>query len=155
MILGGTGHRRPKLVDGTPLARWVQNEIIYALKRLKPELVISGMALDFDMWLAEGALALGIPYDAYVPCTSQSNGWPVEDHRRHLRLLTLARRIVMARNGPYVEGCMQKRNEMMVNDSGAMLACFDGSQGGTFNCVRYATLKRKPIEFIDPNRFRP
>lgn len=152
MILAGTGHRRPKLIDNTQIAFRIKVKVVERFMALKPESVISGMALDFDTWLAELAVECRIPFDAYVPCSDQSSRWPRADQVRYNRLLAQARRIVLVHEGPYVEGCMQRRDERMMNDADALLACFNGSKGGTFTTVRYATLKRKPIHFIDPNQ---
>jgi uncharacterized phage-like protein YoqJ len=48
---------------------------------------------------------------------------------------------------------MDKRNHFMVDQSGVMVAFFDGSKGGTGNCVRYAVnniLHRPAIIRLDP-----
>lgn len=48
---------------------------------------------------------------------------------------------------------MDKRNQFMVDQSGVMLAYYDGTKGGTGNCVRYAVtnlLHRPAIIRFDP-----
>jgi O-acetyl-ADP-ribose deacetylase (regulator of RNase III) len=49
---------------------------------------------------------------------------------------------------PYL---MQKRNEYMVNQCNELIAVFDGTQGGTANCVKYAEEKGKKIVTVNPN----
>jgi uncharacterized phage-like protein YoqJ len=45
---------------------------------------------------------------------------------------------------------MQDRNIWMVDHCDALIAVWDGTSGGTANCVRYAQKVGKPIVFIDP-----
>ncbi len=44
----------------------------------------------------------------------------------------------------------QQRNEQMVDISNIGVSIFDGSKGGTCNCVRYANKKALPLIQIDP-----
>ncbi len=50
----------------------------------------------------------------------------------------------------YNVGFYQKRNEEMVDASEVLCAFFDGSPGGTANCVRYARHKGHLIEVYNP-----
>jgi uncharacterized phage-like protein YoqJ len=43
---------------------------------------------------------------------------------------------------------MQVRNEWMVNHANILLALWDGSTGGTYNCIQYA-MKKNHIEIIN------
>lgn len=52
----------------------------------------------------------------------------------------------------YYPAKMQKRNEYMVNQSDIVVAVWDGSSGGTGNCVRYAKKINKEIIFLNPNK---
>jgi uncharacterized phage-like protein YoqJ len=45
---------------------------------------------------------------------------------------------------------MQKRNEYMVDNSDIVIAVWDGSKGGTYNCVKYAEKLGKKIIVINP-----
>ena len=45
---------------------------------------------------------------------------------------------------------MQTRNEWMVDKADVVIACFDGTNGGTANCVNYAREKNKELIIIDP-----
>jgi uncharacterized phage-like protein YoqJ len=44
----------------------------------------------------------------------------------------------------------QERNERMVDMSQVLCAFFDGSAGGTANCVRYARYIRHPVDVFNP-----
>ncbi|PAD70641.1 hypothetical protein CHH83_02225 [Bacillus sp. 7586-K] len=45
---------------------------------------------------------------------------------------------------------MQKRNEWMVDNSDYVIAVWDGTKGGTGNCVKYAQKQNKYITTIKP-----
>ena len=45
---------------------------------------------------------------------------------------------------------MQKRNEYMVDLADRVIAVWDGSKGGTANCVKYAEKVGKEIIRIEP-----
>lgn len=45
----------------------------------------------------------------------------------------------------YKPWLMKKRNEYMVDLADKVIAVWDGSKGGTYNCVKYAEKKGKEI----------
>lgn len=51
----------------------------------------------------------------------------------------------------YYPAKMQKRNEYMVDNCDLLIAVWDGSKGGTANCVNYAKKLNKRIIIINPN----
>lgn len=53
---------------------------------------------------------------------------------------------------PYKPWLMQKRNEYMVDRCDKITALWDGSSGGTGNCVKYAIKQNKNILTIVPER---
>ena len=53
----------------------------------------------------------------------------------------------------YYPAKMQKRNEYMVDNSDIVIAVWDGTKGGTYNCVQYAKKKNKEIIQINPKEF--
>ena len=56
--------------------------------------------------------------------------------------------------GIYHPAKMQKRNEYMVDHSDIVIACYDGSNGGTKNCITYAEKLGKNIIKLNPNNIR-
>lgn len=154
MILFGTGHRPDKLGGwderNSSLALAVKAAVEKKLLELHPELVISGMALGFDMWLAEACIKLSIPFDAYVPFEGQDSVWPMFSRTRYKSILYEARRTVVVSSGGYAAWKMQTRNQRMVDDADQGLACYDGTKGGTRNCVTYAQLHGVYLHIINP-----
>ncbi len=139
MIVAFSGHR-PQKVGGygdTPLRRAITSALRNILVELRPTLAISGMALGVDQWAAQLCIDLSIPFDAYVPFNGQESRWPDASKREYLALLRKARKIRVIANA-YSNAAFQRRNEAMVDDCDVLVAVWDGSAGGTANCVRYA-----------------
>lgn len=147
-VVCGTGHRPDKLIGGW--ANWQKHYleltdlIVVWLEENKPDSVISGMALGWDLALANATLQVKIPLSAYIPCPNQELKWSKVDQIEYNNLLEKADNITYI-SEYYTNWCMQKRNEAMVEDSNLVLALFDGSSGGTKNCVDFAKKKNKEI----------
>lgn len=147
-----TGHRPQKLggYGGSPtqfrVRVWLRGRLVALKQRHGAQLVaISGMALGVDQWFAEEALALGIPFDAYVPCDGQDSTWPRMSQLNYRAGLGHARNVIVVSPGPYAAWKMQRRNEAMVDAAQDHLAVRDGEEkGGTWNCVRY--MRQKGVE---------
>jgi uncharacterized phage-like protein YoqJ len=106
------------------------------------------MALGFDQILAAAARDLGIPWTAAIPFPGQHLRWPREQQDEYHRLLESASDIVIVSPsyaGPWV---MQTRNEWMVDRCGLLMACWDGSSGGTANCLRYAGRIGREVRYL-------
>lgn len=146
MILAGTGHRPAKLGGyGEHIKKRLIQVAESNVRKLKPDLIISGMAQGWDMALAHAAIACKIPFLAYVPFKDQEYLWPVRSQLEYKDLLTKAKNVVEVCEPGYAPWKMQKRNEAMVNACDEVLALWDGSSGGTGNCIRYAKSKGKLI----------
>jgi len=145
MILSATGHRPDKLGGYRPkvFIRLV-SVAEQGLQRFLPEEVIVGMALGWDQAVAQACINLGVPFRAYIPCVGQDRMWPDSSKTEYKRLLSYAKsERVFAQN--YNPTCMQQRNMGMVNDSDEVMALWNGTAGGTQNCVKYADRMGKPI----------
>lgn len=113
------------------------------------------MALGVDQWAFEEAQNLGIPIKAAVPFLGQENAWP-ESSQKYYRLL-LAQlpedHIIYVSPPGYAKWKMQVRNQWMVDNADMVLSVWDGSEGGTKNCIDYARKKSKIIANINPKTF--
>ena len=151
MIVAATGHRPHKLggygaeVDGR--LRALAQRVIATLH---PTEVISGMALGWDMAWAEAALALGVPLLVAIPFQGQESHWPEESQKRYGGILDQARSVEIVSSGGYAAYKMQIRNEWMVNHCGVLISLWDGSEGGTGNCVAYARHKKREMKNVWP-----
>lgn len=103
---------------------------------------ICGMAAGCDLYFAEAVLALREEYpdvtlEAAIPCDGQANGWPAPLRARQEALIAACDEVRFVQHR-YAPGCMQKRNRYMVDHAGLLLACYDGTSGGTRNTILYA-----------------
>ena len=149
MIVAVTGHRPEKLYGGYTtkgrvfLARFARERILRL--PVMAHKIITGMAVGWDQAVATAAVGLNLPFVAAVPCDGQERMWPDEAKERYRFLLDEAESIEVVCPGPYAGWKMQKRNEWMVDRCQVLMALYDGSAGGTDNCIKYATKKGKTI----------
>ena len=152
-ILGITGHRPNKLGSykiPNPIYNYIVSESKKAIHLIKPSKIITGMAIGYDQIIANLALELNIPFIAAVPFTGQELFWPPDSQEQYRDLLSKADDLVVVNKGGFAAWKMQTRNEWIVNNSDMMLAAFDGTKGGTANCVEYAKTKNKSVKIINP-----
>ena len=147
ITLAWTGHRPQKLADH--VHGQIKHEMRKLMKRIKPDFIISGMAQGVDQWAAAIALADRIPFIAAVPFKEQAELWPAKNRETYESLLSAAHEVVVIGKSYYV-GVYQDRNEWMVDSCTERAAVFNGSHGGTANCVNYARRMERPITRIDP-----
>lgn len=146
MIIAGTGHRPDKLGGyGQVALVHLVNLAEDWLDENKPDVVISGMALGWDYALACAALNLGVPFTAAIPFRGQESRWPQESQQNYRLLLGEASDVHYVCEDGYAPWKMQVRNEWMVDNCDIVLAMWNGSPGGTANCVRYAEKAGKPV----------
>ncbi len=146
MIIAATGHRPNKLGGYTDQVKQRLLDLATAaLKHYKPTHVISGMALGWDQAVALAAVNLNIPFIAAVPFKGQESQWPQSSKDDYQTLLDLAQEVIIVCPGDYSPEKMQKRNEWMVEKCEMLLALWDGSPGGTKNCIDYAKRDANPI----------
>lgn len=131
----------------TVLENWVNRD-----EKLR---IISGMALGVDQVAAYVGICLierygNVELEAAIPCRGQDLKWGDRSKLVYKYLLSKCDIKTMVYDGPYNYRCMQDRNEYMVNHADLLIAVWDGSSGGTGNCVRYAQSKGVKIIKIDP-----
>lgn len=100
--------------------------------------IISGMALGWDQAWLTAALELGVPAHAAVPFAGQESAWPSQSQATYRGLIARCTSVTVVSEGEYSAAKMQIRNEWMVDRSLCVIALWDGTNGGTANCVRYA-----------------
>lgn len=155
MMLAATGHRLKRLGGYDQHTKDKVYRVAHdALEVLSPTTVISGMALGWDMAVAQAALDLKIQLFAYVPFEGQEKMWPVESQIYYRMLVDRAAARKVCSTGGYAAYKMHIRNEKMINDADEVLALWDGVKGGgTYAAVQYARGKQKRIHNVWP-RFK-
>lgn len=147
MIVCGTGHRPNKLGGyGDDVLERLIDLANRQLSEHNVEKVVSGMALGWDTALAIAATQRNIPFIAAVPFLGQERMWSEDQQTIYHNLLDLSEKTVIVCDGGYGPWKMQRRNEWMVDNSDLVFALWDGSKGGTANCVQYAVKQNRPVK---------
>ena len=140
-----TGHRHLKYDD-------VVQSLVKVHSDFPGAMWITGGAYGLDSHAARYALDnsiplwLVLPFPAKVLCAR----WPSGDARDLLfRSVRGCARLSVV-SPVFSMASYQRRNEFMVDAADVLAAFFDGSPGGTANCVRYANeVGRKVVRFLD------
>jgi uncharacterized phage-like protein YoqJ len=155
-IIAFTGHRPDKLPNKetgytipNPTYIHVCRETERLLKELNPTKCISGMAIGYDSYAAFVCIKLGIPFVAAIPFLGQEKRWVQKSKDQYKWLLSKAAEQVIV-CPEFSIAAFQRRNEWMVDNATDVIVCWDGSKGGTGNCVAYAEKVGKPIHRIVP-----
>ena len=154
-IYAATGHR-PQSIPNYNFDRLVQLANS-TLQRLQPDKVITGMALGWDLAIAQAACNLSLPCIAAVPFSHQDCKWQDAERALWERLIFLADEVVYVdkRKGYTTKNCevgayhvskLHKRNKWMVDNATNVLALYNGQEsGGTYKCIEYAKSKNVPV----------
>jgi len=146
MKIAVTGHRINKLAKFGDLKQRIREKLV----ELSPELLITGMAVGTDQVAAIVAIEMAIPVWACIPCLEQDRVWSQRVRQQYRWILEKCQQVTIVTEEPYHPRLMQVRNEFMVNNGDELLAVFDGSNGGTANCIRYAERRGTKIHYIRP-----
>lgn len=149
MIICGTGHRPDKLGGYSHEAKaklvGVANDWLdYQQQSKIVTRVISGGALGWDQALAQAALDNNIPLTLALPFEGFECKWPRESQEYLHSLMNPADVMFVCEPG-YAPWKMQQRNKWMVDNADRVVALWNGSSGGTANCVAYADKVHKPV----------
>ena len=147
MIICGTGHRPDKLGGYTVevFEKTKHTAAVWLADQQDIELVVSGGALGWDQALAAAARELGMDYIMALPFPGFEDRWPQSSKTYLYGLMNSAKDTKYVCDAGYAGWKMQKRNEWMVDNSDLVLALWNGTTGGTSNCISYANKKQKPI----------
>lgn len=154
-----TGHRPEKLGGydyNSPKNKEIKKRLEEACKNLIQsegvDTFIVGGALGIDQMAFDVVYSLKETYDlkivVAIPFKNQASKWPISSVNYYNSQLSKADSLVYVDTleryaikgytiGDYYPAKMQKRNEYMVDNSDFIIAYFDGSKGGTANCLKY------------------
>lgn len=150
-----TGHRPNKLF-GYDMKHESYQNLAKRVKRLAHYLhteygvinFISGGAIGFDTVAFFAIESLkkdypGIKNIIAIPFIGQESKWKEDSIERYKKMLNLADDIIHVDQiekykASSVAGKLNKRNHYMVDNSSYLIACYDGTKGGTYNCLEYA-----------------
>jgi uncharacterized phage-like protein YoqJ len=144
-----TGHRPEKLPNGYNGNPKLLYYINVKLLKERPSEVIVGGALGWDQLAHEAALMTsGTKITLVEPFKGFWKRWPIDSIEHYMMLkynpnTTNIKTLDLSEE--YRPWKMQKRNEWMVEHCDKVWAYWDGSDGGTANCVNYATKNGIPV----------
>lgn len=157
MHIGITGHRPDKLGGyniPNPTYLKVHDWLRAQLIQLEPRMVYTGMALGVDQWAAEICIELQIPFTPVIPFEGQEKVWPEASQRHYWDIMAhAATPIPVVTSEKYRRSAFQIRNVWVVNNCDLLLAVWDGTEGGTKNCVDYAEKQGRAIIRLNPKDF--
>jgi uncharacterized phage-like protein YoqJ len=170
-----TGHRPDKYGDydikhesNKPIIKALTNAIELVINQEGINRFISGGALGVDTLAFYSVHKLKEKYEGItnilaLPFEQQDKIWTSEQKKWYRKMIELADEVIYVDTleaykikdlivGEYHPAKMQKRNEYMVDHSFVVIAMWDGSNGGTGNCVRYARklYESRILYHIDP-----
>lgn len=156
-----TGHRPDKLKgydpkDNRDLIWEIYKEIERHIEDKSVTTFISGMALGVDIWAARAVLYAkrnGYPdvkLICAIPCKNHPSKWNAQSQKEWQSIVEQADEVFYVSEEEYKPSLMQRRNIWMVDESDYVIAVWDGSPGGTGNCVKYAQKENKQITTITP-----
>lgn len=165
MVVFFTGHRPDKLGgynEDNPTTQWVKNalrSVILKLIEKGATKFICGGAQGVDTWAAEICLELrdsghsirvmiARPYDSHG---IGDGNWPIKAKVRYENIIIRADEVVIVTPGTYARYKMDLRNRYMVNNADVGVCVWNGTPGGTKNCIDYAKLRSKRLCFINPD----
>ena len=158
MVICVTGHRPNKLYGydlNDPNWTKLKDKLKELLIENNCSEAISGMALGVDTIFALAVLELkneghNIKLHCAIPCRNHSKMWRMESVIIYNEILKQADTVKLVSDEEYRPWHMQRRNVYMVGLSDKVIAVWDGSSGGTGNCVKYAEKENKEIIRINP-----
>lgn len=176
-----TGHRPNKLQGGYNLMSKPNLYLSHLIEKTILELIsdgvrvfISGGALGFDQIafltvnrVKENNPEVGIKNVLALPFFNQNIKWIVKDRDTYNYILELSDDYIYVDTvdgytvfnhevGIYQPEKMQLRNQFMVDHSKYLIAYWDGSPGGTKNCIKYAyKMDRSIINIYKKNEIYP
>ena len=139
-----TGHRElPE--EQLPQLRNALFKVIVRLAAQGVTRFACGGALGFDTLAAQMVLVVKEAFPQIqlllvLPCKTQDKYWPKEDQEIYREILARADRVVFV-SETYIQGCMQKRNRLLVEGSSVCVCYCTKKQGGTVYTLNYAQQK--------------
>jgi uncharacterized phage-like protein YoqJ len=140
-----TGHRPDKLhVPENDII----DRVIVALEDLGATWMYQGMASGFDLLAARAAWIHNTPFAAVRPWMTHGpmKGW----ESRYEWAMEKATQIIETDQSTRYPGpwAFERRNRYMVDRCEHLVAYYDGTKGGTHNCIEYASRRDIPITFL-------
>ena len=136
-----TGHRELPTDDLPEISKRLEDTLVALIEQGYCYFGAGG-ALGFDTLAAQAVLRLRERYPQIrlilvLPCLNQTRGWPQADIDTYEEIKRCADKVTYT-SEHYFQGCMQKRNRHLVDNSSVCICFLAEKTGGTFYTVNYA-----------------
>lgn len=115
---------------------------------------LCGMALGFDSEcfkvLQELKKDFTLKVIACIPCESQSKFFNKKQKAEYEKMINSADEVIYV-SKEYFDGCMQKRNRFMVDNSSRIICYLNYGHGGTYSTVKYAAESDCKVIYLGKN----
>lgn len=158
-----TGHRPKKLggyygQEALRIQGGIHNKLYELVKRALGKgytHFIQGGAQGVDQIAGEVCIRLRREGNQLVlitakPFPSQNSKWPDLAQARYQNVLDQSNFIVTVSQDPFTNAKMFIRNRWMIDNSGSIIAVYDGTGGGTGHAVGYAREKKRILCIVHP-----
>jgi len=113
---------------------------------------LNGGALGFDLYCAFIVLELRKKYPIklkmILPCKDQAVKWNYDQRLMYDEVLALSDEVVYI-SEKYENGCMQRRNKILVDECNYLITYLNRTFGGTYSTVEYAKKTGKEIIYMN------
>lgn len=122
------------------------NFAMKSIAELKPQEVLTGMAIGWDMAVADACLFLNVPYVTAIPFEGQEAKWSTEQKERYFFIRKFAKKELIF-GTHFASNLYFMRNHWLVDNCDELLAMWDGHpKGGTYRTVEYAKKQGRPTK---------
>jgi len=141
-IVGVSGHRQ---IDEKKPGELVEFARLFVALSAADR-IVTGMAIGWDLAVAQACHELGIPYTAAVPFIDQPSEWTLRDRKHWTWLMNQADRVIYV-STEHERDAYEKRNLWIVDNSGAMSILLEPGRerSGTGRCALYADRRGRII----------
>lgn len=147
-----TNENDPGCID---IKAFLRDKCEYLITEKNVVRFISGGAVGVDTWAMEAVITLKkkhchIKLECALPYAGMPARFAPEDQERYARIKPCID-IITELNQERVPGCMQQRNEYMVDRALYVIAVWTGQKSGTGNIVHYAKKLGRTVFHLNPS----
>lgn len=147
-IVGITGHRDLSHSEEA-IKETLRQSLTILTKQKNYTKVITGMALGYDLLVAEVCIELDIPFIAALAFSGQELQWSKKQQNRFHNILGCASEIVVTCEGDFANYKYLKRDEWIAEQCDVLLSYWSGKENtGTHYTMKEAIKRNKPVKNI-------
>ncbi len=151
-ILMSIGHRPPHLMTYPDISNILSSFYTLHIESIEPESIITSLTPGADLIFAATAKSLNIPYDVYLPYSSQEKSWSKELRTHYNKLLKSAQTVNYTSVGKFTPAKIKENTNNMISIADKYMLVWDGTSGIVKNYISLVMKSKKPFVLYDPNK---